>query len=249
MGILSRKQFIRSSGMTLIGLPALSVLGPLTALSGCSPTSNPEQMAEDEAFWISIREHYTLDDKVINLNNGGVSPQPLSVQDAHIERYRLSNLAPSYFMWRKVDDEREPLRTRLAALVNCSAEEIAINRNATEGLNTVIFGLPLERGDGIVLSPYDYPHMLNAWRQRELRDGLQLNYVQLDLPMEDEEAIVERYREVITANTKVVHITHVINWTGQIMPVKRITEMAKAKGCEVIVDAAHSFIHLPLDFN
>jgi len=247
MGVLSRKQFIRSSGMTLIGLPALSALGPLTALRGGDSTKEAEQMAADEAFWTSIREHYKLDDKVINLNNGGVSPQPLSVQEAHIERYRMSNLAPSYFMWRKVDDEREPLRTRLAALVNCSAEEIAINRNATEGLNTIIFGLPLERGDGVVLSPYDYPHMLNAWRQRELRDGLKLSYVQLDLPMEDEDVIVERYREAITPNTKVVHITHVINWTGQIMPVKRITEMAKEKGCEVIVDAAHSFIHLPLD--
>lgn len=247
MGSLSRKQFIRRSGITLIGLPALSAFGPLTVLNGCTPSSDPEQMAADDAFWTSIRERYTLDDKVINLNNGGVSPQPLSVQKGHWERYERSNLAPSYFMWRKVDDEREPLRERLAALVNVSAEEIAINRNATEGLNTVIFGLPLEKGDGVVLSPYDYPHMLNAWRQRELRDGLRLNYVRLDLPMEDGDAIVERYREAITPNTKVVHITHVINWTGQVMPVKRITEMAKAKGCEVIVDAAHSFIHLPLD--
>lgn len=247
MGHLSRRMFAKRSGMTMLGLPALSALGPLTALSGCTSSTDHEKMAADEAFWTSVRELYTLDEKVINLNNGGVSPQPLSVQEAHIERYRLSNLAPSYFMWRKVDDEREPLRERLAALVKCSAEEIAINRNTTEGLNTVIFGLPLEKGDEIVLSPYDYPHMLNAWRQRELRDGLKLNYVQLDLPMEDEDAIVERYREAISPNTKVVHITHVINWTGQIMPVKRITEMAKAKGCEVIVDAAHSFIHLPLD--
>lgn len=206
-------------------------------------------MATDEAFWTSIRELFTLDEKVINLNNGGVSPQPLPVQDAHIERYRRSNLAPSYFMWRKVDEEREPLRERLAKLVNVSPEEVAINRNATEGLNTIIFGLDLKAGDEVVLSPYDYPHMLNAWRQREQRDGLKLNYVQLDLPMADEDAIVERYRKAITPNTKVVHITHVINWTGQILPVKRITAMAKERGCEVIVDVAHSFIHLPLDLS
>jgi selenocysteine lyase/cysteine desulfurase len=249
MGLITRKQFLNNSAMTLIGLPALSALGPLAALSGCSSTSNPQQMAEDEAFWTSIRDLYTLDDKVINLNNGGVSPQPLLVQEGHWERYKRSNLAPSYFMWRRVDEEREPLRERLAALVNVSPEEVAINRNATEGLNTVIFGLPLERGDEVVLSPYDYPHMLNAWRQREQRDGLKLNYVQRDLPMADEDAIVERYRKAITPNTKVVHVTHVINWTGQIMPAKRITEIAKAKGCEVIVDAAHSFIHLPLDLS
>jgi len=243
---ISRRIFAKRSGSAVLGV---SALGPLSALSACSSNIDPQQMAADEAFWTSIRELFSRDEKVINLNNGGVSPQPLLVQDAHIERYRRSNLAPSYFMWRKVDEEREPLRERLAQLVNVSPEEVAINRNATEGLNTVIFGLPLERGDEVVLSLYDYPHMLNAWRQREKRDGLKLNYVQLDLPMADEDAIVERYREAITPNTKVVHITHVINWTGQILPAKRIIEMAKAKGCEVIVDAAHSFIHLPLDLN
>lgn len=247
MGTLSRKQFIRSSGITLLGMPMVSALGPLTALSACSPQTDPKLMAADEDFWTSIRQLYTLDEKVINLNNGGVSPQPIPVQEGHWERYKRSNLAPSYFMWRKVDEEREPLRERLAKLVHVSNEEIAINRNATEGLNTIIFGLPLERGDEVVLSPYDYPHMLNAWRQRELRDGLKLNYVQLDMPMEDDDAIVKRYRTAITPRTKVVHITHVINWTGQIMPVKRITAMAKAQGCEVVVDAAHSFIHVPLD--
>lgn len=244
MGSISRRIFAKRSGSAVLGL---STLGPLSALSACSSSIDSQEMAADEAFWTSIRELFSRDEKVINLNNGGVSPQPLLVQDAHIERYRRSNLAPSYFMWRKVDEEREPLRERLAQLVNVSPEEVAINRNATEGLNTVIFGLPLERGAEVVLSPYDYPHMLNAWRQREKRDGLKLNYVQLELPMADEDAIVERYREAITPSTKVVHITHVINWTGQIMPVKRITAMAKAKGCEVVVDAAHSFIHLPLD--
>ncbi|MCF8256350.1 MAG: aminotransferase class V-fold PLP-dependent enzyme [Flavobacteriales bacterium] len=247
MGLITRKQFIQRSGMALMGAPVLSALAPLTSFSACSTDTDPLSMAADEAFWNSIRQLYTLDDKVINLNNGGVSPQPLPVQNGHIERYRRCNLAPSYFMWRKVDQEREPLRERLAQLVHVSNEEIAINRNATEGLNTIIFGLNLSPGDEVVLSPYDYPHMLNAWRQRELRDGLKLNYVQLDLPMEDDDATVERYREAITPKTKVIHITHVINWTGQIMPVKRITEMAKAKGCEVVVDAAHSFIHLPID--
>jgi selenocysteine lyase/cysteine desulfurase len=249
MGSLSRKQFIRSSGITLLGMPMVSALGPLTLLSACSPQTDPKLMAADEAFWTSIRQLYTLDEKVINLNNGGVSPQPIPVQEGHWERYKRSNLAPSYFMWRKVDEEREPLRERLAKLVNVSNEEIAINRNATEGLNTIIFGLNLSAEDEVVLSPYDYPHMLNAWRQRELRDGLKLNYVQLEMPMEDDDAIVERYRTAITPRTKVVHITHVINWTGQIMPVKRITAMAKAKGCDVVVDAAHSFIHLPLDLH
>lgn len=243
---LSRKQFIRRTGLAAIGLPAFSSVGSAALVSGCT-SPNEHMELTDADFWEHVRSCYTLDNSVINLNNGGVSPQPLSVQDAHIERYRKCNLAPSYFMWRKVDKEREPLRERLATMVNCSADEIAINRNTTEGLNTVIFGLGLKMGDEVVLSAYDYPHMLNAWQQREMRDGLKLNYVALDLPEEDADAIVEKYRKAITANTKVVHVTHIINWTGQLMPVKQITEMAHAVGCQVIVDAAHSFAHLPVD--
>jgi selenocysteine lyase/cysteine desulfurase len=249
MGNWSRKDFIRRSGLSVIGVPVLSVFGTSGILQSCITPSNEQDMSMDEYFWSDIRNQYRLDHEVVNLNNGGVSPQPIVVQQGHWERYSRSNLAPSYFMWRKVDEEREPLRTRLAGLINCAPEEVAINRNATEGLNTIIFGLQLKAGDEVVLTPYDYPHMLNAWRQREIRDGIILKYVELDLPMEDDDDIVKRYQALITPRTKVVHITHVINWTGQIMPAKRITEMAHAKGCEVIVDAAHSFIHLPLDLS
>ena len=233
--------------MAAIALPALSLFGSTSLLPSCTASSTHDAMTTDEVYWKSIRDQYTLDDSVINLNNGGVSPQPKVVQDAHIARYRKSNLAPSFFMWRTIDEEREPLRNRLAAMVHCHPEELAINRNTTEGLNTIIFGLDLEKDDEVVLSTYDYPHMLNAWRQRELRDGIKLNYVHLNQPEENADKIVAQYRAAITARTKVVHITHVINWTGQVVPVKEITAMAHELGCQVIVDAAHSFAQFPLD--
>jgi selenocysteine lyase/cysteine desulfurase len=68
-----------------------------------------------------------------------------------------------------------------------------------------------------------------------------LKWVEFDLPSEDDKAIVEAYRKAITEKTKVVHVTHIINWMGQILPVKKIADMAHEKGCEVIVDGAHSF--------
>lgn len=241
MSNMSRKTFIRQAAITAASVPFMAA----TPFHLASKDTFTQPMDED--YWTSIRNLYTLDTSVINLNNGGVSPQPLAVQDAHIARYRKSNLAPSFFMWRRIDEEREPLRKRLAEMVNCSEEELAINRNTTEGLNTIIFGLDLAKGDEVVLSTYDYPHMLNAWRQRELRDGIVLNYVRLDMPMESDDAIVERYRAAITPRTKVVHLTHVVNWTGQVVPAKRITEMAHGMGCEVVMDAAHSFAQFPLD--
>jgi selenocysteine lyase/cysteine desulfurase len=199
--------------------------------------------AENEDFWGWVRESYTVSPNVINFNNGGVSPQPKVVQDAHIRFYQYSNEAPSYYMWRILDQGREGLRNKLAELAGVSAEEIAINRNATEGLNTIIFGLNLKEGDEIVLSKYDYPNMMNAWKQREKRDKIKLVWIDIPQPTEDDATIIKLYENAITAKTKIVHITHIINWSGNIVPVKAIADMAHKKGCEVIVDGAHSFGH------
>jgi selenocysteine lyase/cysteine desulfurase len=200
--------------------------------------------AENEDFWGWVRESYSLSTNLINLNNGGVSPQPKVVQDAHIRNYQLCNEGPSYYMWRILDQGREALRSKLATLCGVLPDEIAINRNSTEGLNNIIFGLNLKEGDEIVLNKYDYPNMMNAWKQREKRDKLKLVWIEIPQPSEDDAAIVKLYENAITPATKIVHITHMINWTGNILPAKMIADMAHRKGCEVIVDAAHSFAQL-----
>ena len=178
---------------------------------------------------------------IINFNNGGVAPQPKVVQDAMIRYYQYCNEAPSYYMWQILDQGREPLRLKLAELCGCSPEEIAINRNSTEGLNTVIFGLNLKAGDEIVLTKQDYPNMINAWRQRAARDGITYTQISFDFPIENDEEIVAAYAKAVTSKTKIIHVTHVINWVGQIMPVQKISQMAHAKGIEVICDSAHAF--------
>jgi len=208
---------------------------------------SPFDAAKDEDFWGYIKQTYTVSNTIINLNNGGVSPQPKVVQDAFERFNRMSNEAPSYYMWRILDKGREPLRDKLAQLAGCSSEEIAINRNTTEALETIIFGLNLKKGDEVVVSNFDYPNMMNSWKQRAKRDGVVLKVVKLDVPMENEEEIVSRYENAITSKTKIVHVTHMINWTGQVLPAKAITKMAHNKGAEVIVDGAHSFAHI--DYN
>jgi selenocysteine lyase/cysteine desulfurase len=86
--------------------------------------------------------------------------------------------------------------------------------------------------------------MMNAWRQREKRDGIKLNWIDFELPVESDEVFVEKFRNAITDKTKIVHITHMLNWTGQILPARKIADMAHAKGCEVVVDASHTFAHI-----
>jgi selenocysteine lyase/cysteine desulfurase len=208
---------------------------------------SPEACAVDEEFWYQIKMAYTVSPTVLNLNNGGVSPQPKVVQNA-VERYnQLSNEAPSYYMWRVLDMGREPLRAKLAELAGCSKEEIAIDRNSSEALETIIFGLKLKAGDEVVLTKQDYPNMINAWKQREKRDGIVLKWISFDFPVEDKELIVKKFEEAFTEKTKIVHVTHIINWCGQLQPAKEIAQAAHKRGIEVVLDAAHSFAHI--DYN
>src|SRR5688500_11738098 len=205
---------------------------------------SPETVAADEDFWYSIQQAFTVSPSLINLNNGGVSPSPKVVQDAMKKYHDLSNEAPSYYMWRILDQGREPLRKNLATLAGCSEEEIAIQRNASEALETVIFGLRLKAGDEVVLSRQDYPNMINAWKQREARDGIKLVWVNLQLPSEDETYLLNAYTRLFTQKTRIVHVTHVINWNGQILPVRRIADAAHAAGIDVLVGGAHSFAQI-----
>lgn len=208
---------------------------------------SPLDAASNEDYWRVIQQGYTVNSNLINLNNGGVSPAPRVVQEA-VERYNsLANQGPSYYMWRILDQGREPLRAKLATLAGCSPEEIAVNRNATEALNTVIFGLNFEKGDEIIGTLQDYPNMIQAWRQRALRDGIVYKQISFDFPIEDDDAIVKAFEKAITPKTKMIHVTHIVNWVGQILPVQKICRMAHSKGIEVIVDGAHSFGLL--DFN
>jgi len=204
---------------------------------------SPAELASEEDFWYYIQQSFTVSPSLINLNNGGVSPAPKTVQDAMKRYYDLCNEAPSYYMWRVLDQGREPLRKHLAKLAGCSAEEIAMNRNSSEGLETVIFGLQLKAGDEVVVAKQDYPNVINAYKQRELRDGIKIVWVNLELPSEDENYLVQQYVKAFTAKTKVVNVTHIINWNGQILPVKKIAAEAHKKGIEVVVDGAHSFAH------
>jgi selenocysteine lyase/cysteine desulfurase len=200
-----------------------------------------EAIAADEDYWSVIQQAYTVNSNFVNLNNGGVSPSPRVVQEA-VERYnQLTNQGPSYYMWRILDQGREPLRYKLAEMAGCSTEEIAINRNATEALNTVIFGLDLKAGDEVIGTKQDYPNMIQAWKQREMREGIVYKQLNFQFPIENDAEIVKAFENAITPKTKIIHITHIINWIGQILPARTIADMAKSHGIEVLVDGAHSF--------
>ena len=242
----NRRSFIQQAGMMAGAFSANSLFNQLHAAeldaahlqrAGLSAV----EIAGDEDYWSIIQQAYTVNPSIINLNNGGVSPSPRVVQEALDNYNKQANEGPSYYMWRIMDMGREPLREKLAELAGCAAAEIAINRNATEALNTIIYGLPLQKADEVIGTRQDYPNMINAWKQRQDRDGIVYKQISFEFPIENDEIIVNAFEQAITPKTKILHITHVINWVGQIMPVKKITAMAARRGIETIVDGAHSF--------
>ncbi|MCB9231337.1 MAG: aminotransferase class V-fold PLP-dependent enzyme [Bacteroidia bacterium] len=250
----SRRNFLKSVGGFAGALTFSSLWDKLYAAEFDSRINkishlSPEEVATDEDFWAWVQNSYTVSASLVNLNNGGVSPQPKVVQEA-FERYnRLSNEAPSFFMWRTLDFSREAVRSDLAAILGCDPEEVAVQRNTTEALANIIFGLPLSKGDEVVLSKHDYPNMINAWKQREKRDGIVLKWVGHEVMSENADELVKRYVDQFSKKTKILHLTHMINWTGQLMPAQRIVEKAHAQGIKVILDAAHTFAHLEFNIN
>lgn len=242
----NRRNFLQQIGLTAGAFSTQSLFNQVHAASFehiqfIKKNLSDEEIASDEDYWSVIQQGYTTSPNIINLNNGGVSPSPRIVQEA-VERFnKLSNEGPSYFMWRILDQGREPLRYKLAKLAGADTEEIAINRNSTEALNTVIFGLNLKAGDEVIGCKQDYPNMINAWKQRAQRDGILYTQLNFKFPIENEEEIINAFEKAITPKTKIIHLTHVVNWIGQIMPIKKLCALAKKHGIETIVDGAHSF--------
>jgi len=242
----NRRAFINKIGLLSGAALTANLLQPAwsrelrSALENVSAVT-PSDLASDEDFWHFVQQSYTIAPNFINLNNGGVSPAPKPVADAMKTNYDICNQAPSYFMWRIIDQGREPLRKNLAQLAGCDAEEIALLRNASEALETVIFGIELKAGDEVVLTKQDYPNMINAWKQREKREGIKLVWINLELPSEDENYLVKQYTDAFTDKTKLVQVTHMINWIGQKMPVRKIADAAKKRNIDVLVDGAHTF--------
>lgn len=201
--------------------------------------------ASDEDFWEPIQRAFDLDRTWINLNNGGCSPAPSHVM-AQLERdLRFSNELPVIQMWQTLEPRIEIVRRELAIEFGCDTEEMAITRNASEAMETLIFGIDLKRGDEVVLSNQNYGRMINAWKQRARREGIVLKEVSFPVPCTEPQQIVDAFAAAITSRTRVMEITHITNLTGQILPVNELIAMARAKGVVTFVDGAHAFAQFP----
>lgn len=207
--------------------------------------SDPNATAEDEDFWLGVRQAFSLDPNIVNFNNGGCSPSPRAVAEVLRRQQEFANQAPSYFMWRNLDPEIEGVRTRLAKLFGADREEIAITRNASESLMTCLLGLPMESGDEVLTTTQDYPRMINTLKQRERREGIRMVQIEVPPAPRDHREISDAFERGITSRTRIILVSHVVFMTGQINPVRAIVDLGRKHGIPVVVDGAHAFAHFP----
>jgi isopenicillin-N epimerase len=243
----SRRDFVQS----LVGASAALPMFRETALRHVAratdrlTSANPEAAADDEAYWTEIQRAFDTDRTMINLNNGGVCPTPSHVLEAMIRDLRFTNELPVNHMWAVLEPRIESVRRDLARDFGCDPEEMAITRNASEALETLILGRDLKPGDEILVTNQNYGRMITTWDQRVRREGIVLKQVPFDIKAPSTDYLVDVFRKAITPRTKILEVTHITNLSGQIFPVKEIAAMARERGVETFVDGAHAYAHFP----
>jgi selenocysteine lyase/cysteine desulfurase len=205
----------------------------------------PEDLASDEDYWAQIRNAFSVDRNVINLNNGYCSPAPRVVQDALRRQLDYSDTGPYHTMVRVLEPQVEAVRRRIAQAAGCDSEEIAITRNSSEALENAQYGIDLKPGDEVLTTNQDYPRMIETFRQRERREHIVLKLISFPVPTLGMDDLYRRFEQAVTPRTKLILVCHITNRTGQIFPVKRICEMAHARNIPVICDGAHAFSQFP----
>src|SRR5688500_3356941 len=223
--------------MALSSATVASLLNDVKAAGKAVDAHSTLEAALDEDYWATIQQAFSVTRGIVNLNNGGVSPSPRMVTEAFGRYTWQQEDATAYTMWQILEPQSETIRTGLAEMFGCSPEEIAITRNASESLEILLMGLDLKSGDEILTTTQEYPRMLTTLKQRELREGLKLKLIKVPIAPKDAHDIAVAFERAITPRTRLILVSHQINLTGQINPVKKVSEMARASGSETRVDA------------
>jgi selenocysteine lyase/cysteine desulfurase len=234
---MNKREFLRTTASASLGI----LLGDdVWARFADLPA---DRLAEDEAFWTAIRAKYRLKPDYINLESGYYSIQATPVLEAFIAKVREINYQGSYYLRTTQVPDKAAVRDSLAALAGCSPAELCITRNTTESIDTVVSGYDWKPGDETIMAEQDYGHMLAQFRLMARRHGIINKVVSVPVDPKSDDEIVRLYAGAITPRTRLLMISHMVNITGHILPVRKVADMAHARGVDVLVDGAHAFAH------
>lgn len=242
---MQKREFIKT--LTLAGI-SLPLSGKNTdEIMYKFQNYSASQMANDEDFWLNLRNAYKLKTDYINLENGYYSMMPQPILNEYIAEIKMLNFHASFYMRKKMFDDKIAVRQNLAKFLKCDLSEIIVTRNTTESMNTVISGMDWKDGDEAIMAYQDYGAMLDMFKQQAERYGMVNKIISIPNHPKSDDEIVAIYENAITKKTKLIMVCHMINITGQILPVKKICDMAHQHNVKVVVDGAHAISHI--DFN
>ena len=239
---MNKRTFLKNT--TLLGLSSFAGLNSFGKIADTITDMTPDNTINDENFWMNIRTGYKLKPDFINLENGYYCIQPQEILEKYFEHIREVNLQGAYYMRTVQFENKKAAAKRLAEIAGCNADELIITRNTTESLDMIISGFDWKAGDEAVMAEQDYGAMLDMFKQVAKRHGVVNKFVSVPLDPKTDEEIVALYERAITPNTKLLMVSHIINITGQILPIRKICDMAHSKNVQVMVDGAHALAHI-----
>jgi selenocysteine lyase/cysteine desulfurase len=239
---MNKRTFLKHAALAGVALPfTLQAVAERVARYSNLPAS---ALATNEDFWQGVRGGYRLKPDYINLENGYYNIQPGEILDAFIGHVKQVNYEGSYYMRTVQFDRKKAIAARLATLAGCAPDELIITRNTTESLDMIIGGYPWTPGDEAIMAEQDYGAMLQMFKQVARRHGVINKIISVPNHPANDQEVVEVYAKAITPRTKLLMVSHMINITGQILPVRKICDMAHAHGVEVMVDGAHTYAQI-----
>ncbi|MDD2545684.1 MAG: aminotransferase class V-fold PLP-dependent enzyme [Burkholderiaceae bacterium] len=212
-------------------------------LTACGDSFAMASGPTDPVYWDAVRKLYAVNTQISNLENGYWGVMTERVRLEFQAKNDMINRDNTLYARGSFGADAEAVRVKLAEAVGASKEEIAFTRGATEALQLLIAGYnQLKAGDTVVYSDLDYDSMQYAMEWLKERRGV--NVVKFAIPEPaTRAAVLQAYQKALADNpsTKLLLLTHISHRTGLVMPVAEIAAMARARGVDTILDAAHSW--------
>lgn len=237
---MKKRDFIKTFGA--IGLIPFSQNIRYDSLNKIENLLNTENLSDDD-FWKLVRSQYDLNQDFINLESGYYNIIPKPTLKKQIEHIKRVNLEGSFYMRKSRFKDKSTITSELANFVGCNSKNLVITRNTTESLDLIISGFPWKSGDEAIYAYQDYGAMQDMFEQIGKRHGVVLKKVSVPNHPKNDMELISLYESQITSKTRLIMISHMVNITGQILPVKKICDMAHSYGVEVLVDGAHCVGH------
>ena len=237
---MKKRDFIKTFGA--LGLIPFSQNIRYDSLNKIENLLNTENLSDDD-FWKLVRSQYDLHQDFINLESGYYNIIPKPTLKKQIEHIKRVNLEGSFYMRKSRFKDKSTITSELANFVGCNSKNLAITRNTTESLDLIISGFPWKSGDEAIYAYQDYGAMQDMFEQIGKRHGVVLKKVSVPNHPKNDMELISLYESQITRKTRLIMISHMVNITGQILPVKKICDMAHSYGVEVLVDGAHCVGH------